>query len=228
FQDCDPGLLKELVLKLRLSVFSPGDYVCRKGDIGRDMYIVKRGLLTVVADDGTTVIANLSEGSVFGEISLLSIPGSKLGNRRAANVRSEGYCDVFVLSKEDLWETLKEYPEARSKMVANGRSILLKSKQFDEELERTENLRQQHGHDKMADLGAKMTHLQVKVTKMMQDFNKAQGKFKDRINTLEDRLRQCTCDNNPLANKCTTHNDQSKDTLVAPTAKHEELSDESC
>lgn len=31
FQDCEPGLLTELVLKLKLQVFSPGDFICRKG-----------------------------------------------------------------------------------------------------------------------------------------------------------------------------------------------------
>ena len=30
-QDCEPGLLVELVLKLKLSIFSPGDFICRKG-----------------------------------------------------------------------------------------------------------------------------------------------------------------------------------------------------
>ena len=29
FQDCEKGLLVDLVLKLKLQVFSPGDYVCR-------------------------------------------------------------------------------------------------------------------------------------------------------------------------------------------------------
>ncbi|VDM78242.1 unnamed protein product, partial [Strongylus vulgaris] len=118
FQDCEAGLLAELVLKLQLQVFSPGDYICRKGDIGREMYIVKRGKLQVVGDDGQKVFATLQEGAVFGELSILNIAGSKNGNRRTANVRSVGYTDLFVLNKNDLWNALREYPDARKLLMA--------------------------------------------------------------------------------------------------------------
>jgi hypothetical protein len=37
FQDCEPGLLGELVTKLKLQIYSPGDYVCRKGDVGHEV-----------------------------------------------------------------------------------------------------------------------------------------------------------------------------------------------
>ncbi len=42
----------------------------------------------------------------------------KLGNRRTASVRSVGYSDLFVLSKKDMWDVLKEYPAARVRLEA--------------------------------------------------------------------------------------------------------------
>ncbi|KAG8137447.1 putative Cyclic nucleotide-gated channel cone photoreceptor subunit alpha protein [Naja naja] len=136
FQDCEAGLLIELVLKLKPTVFSPGDYICKKGDIGREMYIIKEGKLAVVADDGVTQFVVLSDGSYFGEISILNIKGSKAGNRRTANIRSIGYSDLFCLSKDDLMEALTEYPEAKKALEEKGRQILLKDNLIDEDAAR--------------------------------------------------------------------------------------------
>jgi cyclic nucleotide gated channel alpha 3 len=46
------------------------------------------------------------------------IPIVKKGNRRTASVRSVGYSDLFVLSKKDMWDVLKEYPAARVRLEA--------------------------------------------------------------------------------------------------------------
>jgi hypothetical protein len=32
FQDCEPGLLQQLVTRLKLQVYSPSDYICKKGE----------------------------------------------------------------------------------------------------------------------------------------------------------------------------------------------------
>ena len=80
------------------------------------MYVVNRGKLQVVADNGKTVLATLRAGSYFGEISILNMGNA--GNRRTASVRSVGYSDLFVLSKKDLWEVLKDYPTARVRLEA--------------------------------------------------------------------------------------------------------------
>ncbi|PIO66621.1 cyclic nucleotide-binding domain protein, partial [Teladorsagia circumcincta] len=119
-EDCEPNLLYELILKLELRVYSPLDYVCRKGDVGTEMYIVKAGSVEVVNEDGTKVFVQLGVGTVFGELSILNIRGNKNGNRRTANVRSVGYSDLYVLSKDDLWAALREYPEAKRSLMEKG------------------------------------------------------------------------------------------------------------
>ena len=48
-------------------------YILFTGEVGKEMYIVNRGRLQVVADDGKTVLATLKPGSYFGEISILNM-----------------------------------------------------------------------------------------------------------------------------------------------------------
>ena len=122
FQDCDNGLLKELVVKLRPIIYLPGDYICRKDDIGREMYIVQSGYVQVLGGkDGKTCLVELGEGSVFGEIALLGVTGM---NRRTADVVSKGFSSLFVLRKEDLEESLKNYPDAKRILNAKARKMM--------------------------------------------------------------------------------------------------------
>lgn len=78
------------------------------------MYIVNRGKLHVLSDDGRTALATLTGGSYFGEISLLNL-GTE-GNRRTASVVSVGYSDLFCLSRKDIADVLEDYPAARERL----------------------------------------------------------------------------------------------------------------
>ncbi|GFO30202.1 cyclic nucleotide-gated cation channel [Plakobranchus ocellatus] len=77
FKDCEEGLLRELVLKLRPQIFSPGDYICRIGEIGRDMYIINHGKVEILFPEEETglmkQVSVMHPGGFFGEISLLKL-----------------------------------------------------------------------------------------------------------------------------------------------------------
>ncbi|NXA00874.1 CNG3 protein, partial [Nesospiza acunhae] len=188
FADCEAGLLVELVLKLQPQVYSPGDYICRKGDIGREMYIIKEGKLAVVADDGITQFVVLSDGSYFGEISILNIKGSKAGNRRTANIKSIGYSDLFCLSKDDLMEALTEYPDAKAMLEEKGKQILMKDGLLDIEIA---NLGSDPKdlEEKVAYMERAMDRLQTKFARLLAEYEGAQQKVKKRLTQIEKILK---------------------------------------
>ncbi|EFP12601.1 CRE-TAX-2 protein [Caenorhabditis remanei] len=138
FQDCDRALLRDLVLKLRPVIFLPGDMICLKGDVGKEMYIINQGILQVVGGDhNEKVFAELMQGAVFGEISLLAIGGN---NRRTASIRAKGYCTLFVLAKEDLNDVIRYYPQAQAILRRKAAAMLKNDKKSDE---KTEKIKQQ-------------------------------------------------------------------------------------
>jgi len=185
FQDCEKGLLVDLVLKLKLQVFSPGDYVCRKGDVGKEMYIIKRGKLDVVADDGREIYVTLGEGAVFGEVSILNIPGNKTGNRRTANVRSVGYSDLFSLSKDDLWEALAEYPEAKKNLLEKGRQMLMKDNLIDEDKAKQEEAAHENLQQKIDRLDCTLESISTRFSRMLAEYTSFQIRVKQRLSKLE-------------------------------------------
>nr|XP_046159253.1 cyclic nucleotide-gated cation channel alpha-3-like isoform X1 [Oncorhynchus gorbuscha] len=188
FQDCEAGLLIELVLKLQPQVFSPGDYICKKGDIGREMYIIKEGKLAVVADDGVTQFVVLSDGAYFGEISILGIKGSKAGNRRTANIRSIGYSDLFALSKDDLMESLTEYPDAKKALEEKGKAMLMKDNMIDDDVANA-GADPKDMEEKIQRLESNIEIIKTKLAKIMAEFTSSQNKIKQRITNMESTVK---------------------------------------
>ncbi|XP_023809530.1 cyclic nucleotide-gated cation channel beta-3 isoform X1 [Oryzias latipes] len=130
FQGCDRQMVFDLLTRLKSVVYLPGDFVCKKGEIGREMYIIKQGEVQVVGGpDLQTVFVTIRAGSVFGEISLLAGGG---GNRRTANVKAHGFANLFILDKKDLAEILVHYPESQKLLRKKAKTMLTKDKKPEE------------------------------------------------------------------------------------------------
>ncbi|KAJ8362374.1 hypothetical protein AAFF_G00376140 [Aldrovandia affinis] len=105
FANADPNFVTAMLTKLRFEVFQPSDYIVREGTIGKKMYFIQHGVVSVLTKG--TMGMKLSDGSYFGEICLLT------RGRRTASVRADTYCRLYSLSVDNFNEVLEEYPMMR-------------------------------------------------------------------------------------------------------------------
>ncbi|KAI9565781.1 hypothetical protein GHT06_009575 [Daphnia sinensis] len=127
FKECQPEFLHDLVLKMRASIFTPGDMICRRGEVAREMFIIADGILEVISSETGKVLTTMQAGDFFGEIGILNLDGL---NKRTADVRSVGYAELFSLSREDVLSAMKDYPEAEEILLSLGRKRLMEARKM--------------------------------------------------------------------------------------------------
>jgi len=110
FEHQPEEVLKAVLAQGQLQEFGPGAIVFEQGNQGDRLYIVKSGVLEVLATptDGAdpVPVAYLGTGEVMGELALLT------GSPRSATVRSPEYAVLFTLEKPvflDLMQTLPAF-----------------------------------------------------------------------------------------------------------------------
>ncbi len=103
-------------------IYLPDDWVVKKGETGRHLFIIRVGVVAVMEDE-TNVIANLYEGSFFGELALLT------DTKRTVSVKAIGFCELSTLSKDNFTRLLVDFPsllvETRE-IAAQRRNELMK------------------------------------------------------------------------------------------------------
>lgn len=129
FAGATPSLIRDIVLHLEPTVFTPGDFIIQQGDMGEEMYFINRGSVEVLNADEKAVYTTLNEGTFFGEIALL------LKTPRTATVRARSYCDLYALWKSSFDRILTRHPvfaqsiqelaEKRKAELAAGKSPVL-------------------------------------------------------------------------------------------------------
>jgi hypothetical protein len=115
FRGASEALIREAVQSLRPAVFTPGEYVFRKGDPGNHMYFIVAGAVEIRGDDPREVFATLGPGTYFGEMALLS------SAPRNANAHAVEYCDMYTMDKAAFGFLLDGHPEMAEKVRALAR-----------------------------------------------------------------------------------------------------------
>jgi signal-transduction protein with cAMP-binding, CBS, and nucleotidyltransferase domain len=103
FKDGDPLFLSQVILALRPEVVAAGEMLMRRGDIGREMYVIVRGEVEVLDEDGG-VLRVLKDGACVGEIALL------IRAPRTASVRARTGCDLLALDAAAFDRILHDSP----------------------------------------------------------------------------------------------------------------------
>jgi len=119
---------------------------------------------------------------------MFCVTGNKNGNRRTANIRSVGYSDLFVLSKEDLWEALQEYPEARRTLIEKGRQLLRKDNLLDEEVAKRQDMEQVSVEHKVDALESIFENVNIRLDRLMVEFEAMNVDIDERLYGVEDKL----------------------------------------
>jgi CRP-like cAMP-binding protein len=84
-------------------VYSHKTFICRQGEIGYDMFILREGKIDVVIGDD--IVTQITEpGTVIGEIALL------LGQERSANLIANGEVRLSVINKDNILNVIKSDP----------------------------------------------------------------------------------------------------------------------
>lgn len=64
FANADPNFVTAVLTKLRFEVFQPSDFIIREGTVGRKMYFIQHGRVSVLTRGNRET--KLSDGSYFG------------------------------------------------------------------------------------------------------------------------------------------------------------------
>ncbi len=113
-----------LAPSLRDVGFGRGEVVCREGDPGTTLFVIRRGTVEVVArgaDGREAHVADLSSPAFFGEMAVLT------GEPRAATVRAKSDTELLVVEREGFEALFRSRPgvaEAMCQVLATRQSEL--------------------------------------------------------------------------------------------------------
>ncbi len=106
--------LEPLAQRLVTRKYQSGEHIFSQGSPGNSLYIVKSGLVSVVAtesDGSTQKLAEFGTGQVFGEFALLD------GLPRSAGAIASERSELLILSRPEFFIFLEQHPQVAIQLL---------------------------------------------------------------------------------------------------------------
>jgi len=114
-RNIDKSDLEQLAKYTKLKAFKNREVVCRRGDLGTQMFLIANGRVTLHtdSDEGKELgFGFLNKGDVFGEIALLD------GGVRTATVKAIEKTELLVIERRDFLPFLEKTPRAALQLLS--------------------------------------------------------------------------------------------------------------
>ena len=115
FRNIDKSDLEQLAKYTKLKSFKNREVICRRGDLGTQMYLIANGRVTLHtdSDEGKELgFGFLNKGDVFGEIALFD------GGVRTATVKAIEKTELLVIERRDFLPFLEKTPRAALQLLS--------------------------------------------------------------------------------------------------------------
>ncbi len=108
--------------------FEADQYICKEGDVGHDMYIIKSGKVNVIKEmgDEAIILTSLGRNDFFGEMALFGI------SKRTATVKTITDTEIIIVTRRMLETQFKKVPDWLVTMIKTiAKRIISTSKGVD-------------------------------------------------------------------------------------------------
>ena len=115
-------------------IYTDGSIIVKQGDSGNLMYIILKGEVEVIREDGgeQVILSTLTKGDIFGEMALFS------GQPRSATIRSKGETRILTVDKRLFMTRVHEDPSLAFLLL---KRMAERISQLDEEITRLQSKR---------------------------------------------------------------------------------------
>lgn len=116
FEGLDEKLINEISIHAERQKFKKGELIILKGEESTDMYVILKGKVNIItsdADGHELIVATLSEGDFFGELSLID------GEPRSMSVEALTDVEVAVIKRNIFLNVLRKNPDICLNLAKN-------------------------------------------------------------------------------------------------------------